>query len=93
MKSSVPNAAPVFETEPVAEAVAGTAYEYAALAGDPDNTVDFQVHTGPALGAFNQWVKGTDLESWQNRHVDGIAHKLLNETEALLREKIKDFLR
>lgn len=63
-----------------------------ALAGDQDNSVDFQVYTGPALGAFNQWVKGTDLESWQNRHVDRIAQKLLDETEALLRERMKSFL-
>ncbi len=62
-----------------------------ALAGDLDHTVDFQVHTGPALGAFNQWVQGTDLESWQNRHVDLIALKLLDETEAMLKMKMKTF--
>ncbi|MEE2577673.1 hypothetical protein QO176_33585, partial [Pseudomonas aeruginosa] len=30
-----------------------------AIKGDPDAKVDFQIHCGPALGAFNQWVKGT----------------------------------
>ena len=30
-----------------------------ALAGNVDRRVDFQVHCGPSLGAFNQWVKGT----------------------------------
>ena len=55
-----------------------------ALQGDLNNKVDFQVHTGPALGAFNQWVKGTDLESWKNRHVDQIGVKLMESTAALL---------
>jgi len=31
--------------------------------------VDYQVHTGPALGAFNQWVKGTSLEDWRKRQI------------------------
>jgi trans-AT polyketide synthase, acyltransferase and oxidoreductase domains len=51
-----------------------------ALNGDVECKVDFQVHCGPALGAFNQWVKGTNLENWQNRHVDEIGLKILNET-------------
>lgn len=51
-----------------------------AMNGDVANRVDFQVHCGPALGAFNQWVKGTELEQWQNRHVDTIAEKLMVET-------------
>ena len=29
-----------------------------AFEGDIKNKVNFQVHTGPALGAFNQWTKG-----------------------------------
>lgn len=56
----------------------------AALRGELQNKVNFQVHTGPALGAFNQWVKGTELESWRNRHVDQIARKLLEESAELL---------
>lgn len=52
----------------------------AAFEGDESKRVDYQIHTGPALGAFNQWVKGTPLESWKNRHVDQIAEKLMTET-------------
>ncbi len=48
-----------------------------ALSGSVENRVDFQVHTGPALGAFNQWVKGTELASWRARHVDDIAERLM----------------
>jgi trans-AT polyketide synthase/acyltransferase/oxidoreductase domain-containing protein len=51
-----------------------------ALSGQQDERVNYQVHTGPALGAFNQWVKGTPLEPWTQRHVDEIGRKLLAET-------------
>lgn len=63
-----------------------------ALAGDEHNQVDFQVHTGPALGAFNQWVKGTELESWRNRHVGLIAEKLMQETADLLGRQINEWI-
>jgi len=55
-----------------------------ALKGDEENRVDFQIHTGPALGAFNQWVKGTELDSWRKRHVDKIAEMLMQEAAELL---------
>lgn len=50
-----------------------------ALNGEQDRVVDYQVFCGPALGAFNQWVKGTQLENWENRHVDEIGIKLMDE--------------
>ncbi|MBQ0826803.1 ACP S-malonyltransferase [Streptomyces sp. RG38] len=52
----------------------------AAMAGSADSRVDFQVHCGPALGAFNQWVKGTRLEDWRARHVDEIGVRLMEAT-------------
>lgn len=58
-----------------------------ALAGDLGHKVDFQVHCGPAQGAFNQWVAGTALASWRARHVDGIALALLGETADLLNRR------
>jgi trans-AT polyketide synthase/acyltransferase/oxidoreductase domain-containing protein len=51
-----------------------------AFSGSDDEVVNYQVHTGPAIGAFNQWVKGTALESWSSRHVDTIATSLLDAT-------------
>ncbi|WP_314172115.1 ACP S-malonyltransferase [Streptomyces winkii] len=48
-----------------------------ALTGQTGDRVNFQVHTGPALGAFNQWVKGTACESWRARHADAIGLMLL----------------
>jgi trans-AT polyketide synthase/acyltransferase/oxidoreductase domain-containing protein len=52
--------------------------------GNTQDSVNFQVHTGPALGAFNQWVKGTPLETWSNRHADEIGIKLLSDTAEYL---------
>jgi len=60
-----------------------------AFAGDITQRVNFQIHCGPALGAFNQWVKGTELESWRNRHVDRIAEKLMKETVQLLSQRME----
>lgn len=48
---------------------------------DPAN---LQVHTGPALGAFNQWVGGTSLENWRARHPEQIARLLMSEAAASL---------
>ena len=55
-----------------------------ALNGSKDQQVDYQIHCGPALGAFNRWVKGTELENWRNRHVDVIAEQLMQATAVLL---------
>jgi trans-AT polyketide synthase/acyltransferase/oxidoreductase domain-containing protein len=58
-----------------------------ALAGDLAHKVDFQIQCGSALGAFNQWIAGTELASWRNRHVDGIAERLMTETASLLNRR------
>lgn len=58
-----------------------------ALSGSGESTVDFQIHCGPALGAFNQWVKGTGLENWRNRHVDEIGERLMIATAELINRK------
>ncbi|MHA7841143.1 MAG: ACP S-malonyltransferase [Gammaproteobacteria bacterium] len=50
--------------------------------------VDYQIHCGPALGAFNQWVKGTELENWRHRHVDIIAHKIMDGAFNILQKKV-----
>ena len=64
-----------------------------ALNGDEESRVNYQVQCGPALGAFNQWVKGTALEDWRNRHVDEIAIKLMNETAEILNQRYNNFFR
>ena len=48
-----------------------------SIAGDPVRRMDYQIWCGPAMGAFNQWVKGTFLEKSKNRKVADIAMNLL----------------
>ncbi|TYQ17732.1 UNVERIFIED_CONTAM: trans-AT polyketide synthase/acyltransferase/oxidoreductase domain-containing protein [Acetivibrio alkalicellulosi] len=70
-------------------------YAYAtkiALLGDEGDKVNYQVPCGPALGAFNQWIKGTELESWKNRHVDEIAEKIMKETREVIECRLKSIL-
>ncbi len=59
-----------------------------ALNGDLDHKVDFQVHCGPALGAFNQWVEGSELASWRARHADVIAARLLEGAADVLGRRL-----
>ena len=58
-----------------------------ARSGDQSRRVDYLVYCGSAMGAFNQWVKGTELEPWQQRHVDTIAHRLLDRAAHFLGER------
>ena len=56
-----------------------------ANAGEPDRAIDYQVWCGPAMGAFNAWVKGTFLEDPANRTVAGIARNLLEGAAVMTR--------
>jgi trans-AT polyketide synthase, acyltransferase and oxidoreductase domains len=58
-----------------------------ALEGNAEGRVDYQVHSGPAIGAFNAWVQGTELEPWQNRYVAKITSKLLADTALFLGDR------
>lgn len=60
-----------------------------AMRGSDEQKVDYQIHCGPAMGAFNQWVKGSDLQSWRNRHVADIGLKLMNGTAEMLRDRFE----
>lgn len=55
-----------------------------ALEGNQDQSRDYQVHCGPALGSFNQWVNGTPLADWRNRKVTHIAEKIMEDTAKFL---------
>lgn len=59
-----------------------------ALEGNETEKVNFQIHTGPALGAFNQWVKGTSLASWRNRHAGDIGVMLMEHAAGLLQKTL-----
>lgn len=48
-----------------------------AVSGDPSRKIDYQIWCGPALGAFNEWVKGSFLEKPENRKTATVAMNLL----------------
>ena len=48
-----------------------------AIQGIPERKMDYQIWCGPAMGAFNQWVKGSFLESHENRKTAEVAFNLL----------------
>jgi trans-AT polyketide synthase/acyltransferase/oxidoreductase domain-containing protein len=59
-----------------------------ALSGAPDKA-NYQVQCTPALGAFNQWVKGTPLEPWSLRHADLIADAILDGAAGVLNRQFQ----
>jgi trans-AT polyketide synthase, acyltransferase and oxidoreductase domains len=56
-----------------------------AIAGDPARKMDFQIWCGPAMGAFNDWVKGSFLEPFENRDAVQIAKNLLEGATVITR--------
>jgi trans-AT polyketide synthase/acyltransferase/oxidoreductase domain-containing protein len=48
-----------------------------ARTGDDDRKRDFQIWCGPAMGGFNEWVKGTSLEPVAHRSVVRVAAALM----------------
>jgi PfaD family protein len=56
-----------------------------ANAGEPTRKLDYQVWCGPAMGAFNEWVKGSFLEQAPNRRVVTLAFNLLYGAAVTLR--------
>ena len=48
-----------------------------ARSGDVDRRADYQIWCGPAMGAFNDWARGSFLEPIENRSVVQIGLNLL----------------
>ena len=48
-----------------------------ANAGKADRKMDYQIWCGPAMGAFNDWVRGTYLENYENRTAVEVAHHIM----------------
>src|SRR5436305_13138096 len=59
-----------------------------ANTGDLSRTVDYQIWCGPAMAAFNDWVRGSFLEQPENRRVATIALNILYNTAVLTRARI-----
>jgi PfaD family protein len=56
-----------------------------ANSGHADRQLDYQIWCGPAMGAFNQWVKGTFLAEAKNRRTVSVALNLLTGAAVLTR--------
>ena len=56
-----------------------------AKTGDPDRVIDYQIWCGPAIGAFNEWVRGSFLEKPDNRRVVTVSMNLLVGAAVLTR--------
>ncbi len=56
-----------------------------AIVGEPLRKLDYQIWCGPAMGAFNDWVKGSFLEPPEARTVVQIARNLLEGAAAITR--------
>ncbi len=56
-----------------------------AISGDAARKLDYQIWCGPAMGAFNDWVKGSFLEPVENRTAVQIARNLLEGAAVITR--------
>src|SRR5207302_1827595 len=56
-----------------------------ANAGVPTRKIDYQIWCGPAMGAFNEWTRGTFLEPPENRRVGTVALNVLYGAAVLAR--------
>ena len=56
-----------------------------ANSGEPGRQIDYQVWCGPAMGAFNEWTKGSCLERPEARNVEAVALNLLYHAGVLTR--------
>ena len=56
-----------------------------AREGQTDRRVDYQIWCGPALGAFNDWARGSFLEPIDHRTVAQIARNLLEGAAVITR--------
>jgi PfaD family protein len=56
-----------------------------AIEGTPDRLLDYQLWCGPAMGAFNDWVRGSFLEAPGARTVGQIALNLMEGAAVVTR--------
>ncbi|WP_394833701.1 PfaD family polyunsaturated fatty acid/polyketide biosynthesis protein [Pendulispora rubella] len=56
-----------------------------AIDGDPARRADYQIWCGPAMGAFNTWVRGSFLANPENRSAVQIALNLLEGAAVISR--------
>ncbi|WP_081460227.1 PfaD family polyunsaturated fatty acid/polyketide biosynthesis protein [Anaerolinea thermophila] len=58
--------------------------------GEKGREMDYQIWCGPAMGTFNDWVRGTYLEKPENRHVVDVALHLMKGAAYLARVRLAE---
>jgi len=53
--------------------------------GEPGREMDYQIWCGPAMGAFNEWVRDSVLDPWENRRAVTVAHNMLHGAAVITR--------
>lgn len=56
-----------------------------SVVGEAGREMDYQIWCGPAMGSFNEWVKGSYLEPVENRKVVDVVLQILNGAAYLKR--------
>ncbi len=59
-----------------------------ANTGEPSRSIDYQIWCGPAMAAFNEWVRGSFLERPENRRVATVALNILYSAAVLTRARM-----
>lgn len=59
-----------------------------ANAGTKGRELDYQIWCGPSMGSFNDWVKGTYLEEYQNRKAADVAEQIMQGAAYLYRVQV-----
>lgn len=63
-----------------------------AIIGDSARRLDYQIWCGPAMGAFNEWVRGSHLEAPEDRGAVQIAYNLLEGAAVVTRaQQLRSF--
>jgi PfaD family protein len=58
------------------------------MTGDPSRRIDYQIWCGPAMGAFNEWVRESFLEDPQQRQVGIVALNILHGASVATRTNL-----
>ena len=53
--------------------------------GELGREMDYQVWCGPAMGAFNEWVRDSVLDPWEDRRAVNVAHNMLHGAAVITR--------
>jgi PfaD family protein len=56
-----------------------------ANTGEPGREMDYQIWCGPAMGAFNDWVRGSAFEAPERRQVAAVGWSLMEGAAYLVR--------